>query len=112
MIRDATVFNVEAPNGDQVGQAAIIRGWEYEDGTLGGALATSQDGQDEEGNSSQRDDIDSQKEIEDAEKAVAEQASAVRAMKEVEGLANSDEKVQAAVAELLARKEKLELLRK
>lgn len=43
-----------------------------------------------------------------AEAAVEEQAKVVRDLKEGKGLTNADEEVKAAVAELLARKEKVE----
>lgn len=36
MIGDTTLFNVEAPTGKRVGQAAVIRQWEFEDGRKGG----------------------------------------------------------------------------
>ena len=40
-----------------------------------------------------------------------QQAKEVRELKEGRGLANDDEQVQAAVAELLARKEKVERIK-
>lgn len=43
-----------------------------------------------------------------AEAAVTEQANVVRELKEGKGLTNQDEEVQAAVAELIKRKEKVE----
>jgi hypothetical protein len=42
---------------------------------------------------------------------VEQQAKEVRELKEGKGLANDDEQVQAAVAELLARKEKVERIK-
>ncbi|GAB4816513.1 hypothetical protein N2152v2_003559 [Parachlorella kessleri] len=98
-IMRATLFNVEAPSGDLKGQAVVIPEWEYEDGTRGGvggpagsAPPTPED-------------------IQAAEAAVQEQAAAVRQLKEDQGLTNADDAVKAAVAELLARKEKLEHLK-
>ncbi len=43
-----------------------------------------------------------------AEAAVTEQANVVRELKEGKGLTNQNEEVQAAVAELIKRKEKME----
>ena len=48
----------------------------------------------------------------DAEAAVTDQAEAVRALKEGQGLTNADEAVRAAVAELLQRKERVEVLQR
>ena len=111
MIRDATLFNVEAPNGDRVGQAVIIRAWEYEDGRVGGTLAVQQQESNADGNNDDHgntlDETARQKQIEDGEQSVREQADVVRGLKEGEGLSNSDPKVKEAVAELLSRKERL-----
>lgn len=97
-IRRATLFNVEAPSGDVKGQAVVIREWEFEDGTKGGegVAAPAAAGQ-----------APSPEELQQAELAVEEQAAAVRALKEGGGKTNADVEVQAAVAELLARKEAL-----
>lgn len=53
----------------------------------------------------------SAEEVQAAEAAVSQQAAAVRALKEGQGLANTDPAVQEAVAELQARKAALESLR-
>jgi hypothetical protein len=105
-IKGATLFNVEAPNGDRVGQAVVIPEWEYEDGirggvgvvqaavagVAGGAAPTAED-------------------VVAAEAAVVEQSAVVRELKEGRGLGNGSEEVQAAVAELLRRKEAVVALR-
>ena len=109
-ISRATLFNVEAPSGELVGQAAVIRAWEWEDGTKGGeGVAEEGEGAGAAGSdaalaAATPDDLAA------AEAAVAEQAARVRGLKEEGGLGNGSEEVQAAVAELLARKEALAAL--
>jgi hypothetical protein len=49
----------------------------------------------------------SPEEVEAQEKVVAEHGAAVRALKEGEGVTNEDERVKAAVQELLDEKDKL-----
>lgn len=107
-ISRATVFNVEAPSGDVVGQAAVIRAWEYEDGRKGGELAEEEAAAMAEAAAGEAPSAEA---LAAAEEAVTAQAAAVRELKEVQGLKNSSEEVQAAVAELQAKKEALEALR-
>ena len=124
-ISKATLFNVEAPSGERVGQSVVIRSWEYEDGRKGGEAAEeaaaaaggagSEGGEGvAAGDSAGVSVVEavSPEEISAAEAAVSEQAAAVRALKEEQGLSNSSPEVEAAVAVLLARKSKLEALKK
>ena len=125
-ISKATLFNVEAPSGERVGQSVVIRSWEYEDGRKGGeaaeeAAAAAEGGAGSEGGEGVAAgdsagvsvvEAVSPEEISAAEAAVSEQAAAVRALKEEQGLSNSSPEVEAAVAVLLARKSKLEALKK
>lgn len=94
-IHDAVLWNIDSPADERVGQAVLISHWEFEDGTRGGPGAPVEEG-----------------ELEPAEAAVEEQAKVVRDLKEGKGLTNADEEVKAAVAELLARKEKVERIQK
>lgn len=105
-ISRATVFNVEAPGGEAVGQAAVLREWEWEDGRKGGEGVDAAGGDGAEGGAPP-----SAEEVAAAEAAVAEQGAAVRALKEEQGLANDSDEVKAAVALLLEKKETLERLR-
>lgn len=122
-ITKATLFNVEAPSAERVGQAAIIRSWEFEDGRKGGEGSEEEstgtaDGtvEGEESGTSENSGTAAvaatPEEIAAAEAAVAEQAAAVRALKDEQGLTNSSPEVEAAVAVLLERKAALEALRK
>ncbi|KAL4431366.1 hypothetical protein ABPG75_006622 [Micractinium tetrahymenae] len=100
-----TLFNVEAPSGEVLGQAVTIREWEYEDGTKGGegvdpAAAAAAAGA----------APPSPEAIAAAEAAVAEQGALVRSLKEEQGLGNSSEEVQEAVARLLQLKGELQAL--
>lgn len=101
-ISKSTVFNVESPGGEVVGQAAILRLWEYEDGRQGGPLAAPI-----EENVAPSDEL-----LKAAEDKVATLAAQVRFLKEEQGLTNADEEVKAAVAQLLDAKEALEKLQK
>jgi len=105
LIRRATVFNVESPSGDRVGQAAVLRAWEFEDGRTGGE--GSADAGAAVGGTGPM-ELPSTEEIAAAEAAVSEYAAIVRELKEGKGLTNSSEEVQAAVAGLLERKQILE----
>lgn len=108
-ISGATVFNVEAPGGERVGQAALIRSWEWEDGSKGG------EGVEEEEQAvvlAPGEEPPSADEMAAAEAAVGARGAAVRALKEEQGLTNADEEVQAAVAQLLKAKAALEGLKK
>ena len=100
-ISKATVFNVDSPSGQRVGQAAVIREWEYEDGRKGG----------ENGDVHPPiEDAVVEDMIKDAEAAVQAQAAVVRRLKEEEGLTNGDEQVRDAVQILLERKQVVESL--
>lgn len=116
-ISRATVFNVEAPSGERVGQAAILRAWEYEDGTVGGPAAPEQNVEDrqeiifgESALSPVTPEVSGEA-LEEATAAVEAQAAVVRELKETGGLKNSDAQVQEAVALLLELKERLESLK-
>lgn len=95
-ILDATIFSIESPGGDAMGQGAVIRLWE-KDGVQGGPLAEVAEGAVEGG--------DEERAALQAE--VDRCAAVVRDLKENQGLGNADEAVKAAVAELLAAKAKL-----
>lgn len=99
-ISKSTVFNIESPNGDLVGQGAVLCKWEYEDGRQGGPLAetTEMDGT-----------LDPDA-IKAAEEIVERLAAHVRNLKENEGKTNNDDDVKAAVAELLDAKATLSKL--
>jgi hypothetical protein len=114
-ISKATVFNVEAPSGERVGQAAILRAWEYEDGAVGGpAAAAPPQNVEEQQENERKSPLGSVtlEALEEASVAVDAQAAAVRELKEIQGLKNSDARVQEAVALLLEKKGMLENLRK
>ena len=112
-ISRSTVFNVDAPSGERVGQAAVIRSWEFEDGRKGGeaaaeeaaaaaaavALAAAEGPE------------PTAEELSAAEAAVTAQAGVVRDLKEVGGLKNSSEEVVAAVLMLMEKKAVLDALK-
>ncbi|KAL4515529.1 hypothetical protein Ndes2437B_g06964 [Nannochloris sp. 'desiccata'] len=111
-ILKATLFNVEAPSGDMVGQAAVIKSWEFEDGRKGGEAAVEEEAAAAAAEAAERAAVGvSPEEIAAAEAAVTEQAQVVRELKEVKGLANSSEEVEAAVAVLLEKKAALAALK-
>jgi len=85
-----------------MGQAAVLRLWEYEDGTQGGPLAAPQEPP--AAHEATEDEISAAQEKVDA------CASFVRELKEGKGLKNSDDEVKQAVEELLAAKKALENL--
>jgi hypothetical protein len=90
-----------SPPGTPWGQAAVIRQYQLEDGTL----ITPQ------GEQPQPSSVElppSLEEVQAAQAAVQEQGAAVRALKEGQGLTNADPAVQAAVTELQQRKEAAE----
>lgn len=95
----STVFNIESPNGDLVGQGAVLRLWEYEDGKSGGPLA-------EPISEDQSSPID-EEQVQEAEQRVEKLASYVRVLKEEKGLTNNHQEVKEAVRELLEAKEAL-----
>ena len=106
-IQDGILFNVKSPSGEDVGQAVVFGHWKYEDGSEGGPSAP-------EGVTQQLRLLSSAETsspppsppsvpLEAAEAAVAEQAAAVRALKD-SGKCNSDLEVSAAVEELLRLK--------
>ncbi|GAX75463.1 hypothetical protein CEUSTIGMA_g2906.t1 [Chlamydomonas eustigma] len=103
-IKGVTLFNVVDFTGDKIGQAAVFNQYELEDGTV--VQVT--------GDVWQPAEIEvppSAGDVEAAEVAVEEQAAAVRHLKEALGKTNMDPEVQAAVAELKARKEKMQVLK-
>jgi len=99
-VSNTTIFNIESPGGDAMGQAAVLRLWEYEDGSQGGPLAAPQ----EPSTASEA----KEEEIAKAQEKVDACASFVRELKEVQGLKNSDDEVKQAVEELLTAKQALE----
>lgn len=99
-VSNTTIFNIESPGGDPMGQAAVLRLWEYEDGTQGGPLASPQEPLPEA----------TEEELAKAQQKVDACAAIVRDLKEVQGLKNSDNEVKQAVEELLAAKQELENL--
>lgn len=101
-VSNATIFNIESPGGAAVGQGAVLRQWEYEDGTQGGPLATAV-------NSQMETDTET---LRLAQERVDAHAANVRMLKEDKGLSNSDEEVKKAVQELLAAKSDLEQMTK
>lgn len=111
-ILKATLFNVEAPSGDRVGQAAVIKSWEFEDGRKGGEAAVEEEAAAAAAAAAEREARGvPPEEIAAAEEAVSEQAKVVRELKEVKGLANNSEEVEAAVAVLLEKKAALAALK-
>ncbi|KAL4853718.1 hypothetical protein ACK3TF_005327 [Chlorella vulgaris] len=86
LVSNATLFNVEAPTGQVVGQAVKIREWEFEDGTKGGEGVVP-------GAAAAGGAPPSAESLAAAEAAVAEQGALVRSLKEEQGLANSSEEV-------------------
>ncbi len=97
-ILDATIFSIESPGGDAMGQGAVVRLWE-KDGAQGGPLAVVEEALAGEGQDPAV--------LEALQAEVDRCAAIVRDLKENQGLSNSDEAVQAAVADLLAAKSKL-----
>lgn len=95
-VSNTTIFNIESPGGDAMGQAAVLRLWEYEDGSQGGPLAVHPA------------PAAAEEDVEAAESKVEECAAIVRELKEVKGLTNADEEVKKAVEELLSAKQVLE----
>jgi hypothetical protein len=87
-----------------MGQGAVLRLWEYEDGRTGGPLAAEVD-EAEDTNSKERAE---RRRV--AQEEVDRCAAVVRDLKENQGLGNADEQVKEAVAELLAAKAALEAL--
>lgn len=88
------------PTGTPWGQSAVFSQYELEDGSI----VTVQG---EEVGPSIIEVPPSQEDVAAAEAAVQEQAAAVRALKEGQGLTNADPQVQNAVAELQQRKDTL-----
>lgn len=103
-ISNSTVFNIESPNGDLVGQGAVLRLWEYEDGKTGGPLA-------EPISEEQQSSLINEEQVKEAEEQVEKLASHVRLLKEEKGLTNNDQEVKEAVKELLEAKEALASLK-
>ena len=97
-VSHATIFNIESPDGAAVGQGAVLRLWEYEDGTQGGPLAAPENNQ--TGSDTEK--------LRLAQERVDAHAANVRMLKEDKGLSNSHEEVRKAVQELLAAKSDLE----
>ncbi|PRW20317.1 MEKHLA domain-containing isoform B [Chlorella sorokiniana] len=117
-----TLFNVEAPSGELVGQAVTIREWTYEDGTkLVCAAATIREWTYEDGTKG-GEGVDaaaaaaaaagppSPEQLAAAEAAVADQGALIRQMKEEQGLSNSSPEVAAEVEKLLGLKQQLQAL--
>ena len=110
-IQDGVLFNVKSPSGEDVGQAVVFGHWRFEDGSEGGPNAPSSDAAASPSSSSPSSDAVAPcregetppPSLEAAEAAVAEQAAAVRALKD-SGKANGDPEVSAAVGELLRLK--------
>jgi hypothetical protein len=97
LIRDATLFNVSDLSGELWGQAVVFDEYETEDGrkvkVSASAASAAASGGGAGGES-----------LQELEAAVAEQAAAVRALKEA-GKGNADPEVAAAVEELKRRKD-------
>lgn len=92
------LFCAHVPSaGTPWGQSAVFSKYELEDGTVVSV-------QGEQVAPSSIELPPSQEDMAAAEAAVQEQAAAVRALKEGQGLTNADPQVQAAVAELQTRK--------
>jgi len=102
-ISNGLLWNIEAPSGVLIGQAIAIHEWEFEDGTRGGPIAEA-NAQDT------RQTKAATEELQHAEQQVTEQADHVRHLKEADGLTKGDAVLDAAIAELLQRKEKLQHL--
>jgi hypothetical protein len=100
-ILDATIFSIESPGGEAMGQGAVLRLWE-KDGKQGGPLAVVEEASGEE-------ESEAVAEMKAAAQAEVDRCAAiVRDLKENQGLGNADEAVKAAVADLLAAKAALE----
>lgn len=107
-IRDGVLFNVKSPSGEDVGQAVVFGHWKFEDGSEGGPSAPSSSSSDPSSTSPPLEaaadaSTPSPPSLGAAEAAVAEQAAAVRALKD-SGKTNSDPEVSTAVEELLRLK--------
>ena len=107
-IQDGILFNVKSPSGEDVGQAVVFGHWKYEDGSEGGPNAPAASTSTSASTSSSDAAAASAPpppppSLEAAEAAVAEQAAAVRALKD-SGKGNGDPEVSAAVEELLRLK--------
>lgn len=100
-VSNATIFSIESPDGAAVGQGAVLRLWEYEDGMQGGPLATP---------TSVEAECDPEK-LRLAQTRVDALAANVRMLKEEKGLTNSNDEVKQAVQELLGAKNDLEQLK-
>jgi hypothetical protein len=117
-VADASVWNVGAPSGARVGQAAALRGWEFADGRRGGSLAEPAEpaaanayGGAAVFEAASPGSGAGAEALAEAEAAAAAAAAAVRALKECHGLGNGDAEVQAAVGALLAAKAALAALK-
>ena len=113
-IQDGILFNVKSPSGEDVGQAVVFGHWKYADGSEGGPKAPAAGAGAPPSTSSSSPSAASAAaaaaaapppppSLEAAEAAVAEQAAAVRALKD-SGKTNGDPEVSAAVEELLRLK--------
>lgn len=99
-LKGCKLFNVHELDGTLWGQSAVFTQYELEDGTVVTVQGEAPPPPAFEIPPSQED-------VDAAEAAVAEQAAAVRALKEQQGLSNQDPQVQEAVAELQQRKQTL-----
>ncbi|GLC38930.1 hypothetical protein PLESTB_000462500 [Pleodorina starrii] len=111
-IKDGTLFNIMDRQGTKLGQAAVFQRYELEDGRVVEITAAPREAEAEGEGEGGLGGIPSPEEMAAAEAAVAEQAAAVRALKEQQGLSNQDIPVQLAVYELKKRKERLAALQK
>ncbi|KAG2482452.1 hypothetical protein HYH03_018621 [Edaphochlamys debaryana] len=107
-IKDVTLFNIMDRSGTKMGQAAVFHSVETEDGKVHPIKGADQEEEEEAVQSA----IPTPEQMQAAEAAVAEQAAAVRALKEEQGLGNADIQVQIAVMELKKRKERVAALQK
>jgi len=113
-IQDGVLFNVKSPSGEDIGQAVVFGHWKFEDGSEGGPSAPPPAASGDSAAASPSFSSDAAAgggapppppppSLEAAEAAVAEQAAAVRALKD-SGKGNGDLEVSAAVGELLRLK--------
>lgn len=107
-IKGVTLFNVIDFSGEKIGQCAVFDQYQTEDGTVVKVRATG------EGWKAPEIELPpSEADIQAAEAAVEAQAGVVRTLKEgPPALGNQDPQVQAAVAELKARKEAVVTMKK
>ncbi|KAK9818548.1 hypothetical protein WJX74_004619 [Apatococcus lobatus] len=106
--QEATLWAVEAPTGELLGSAIAMWRWVGADGKeRGPRAAPSEEAQESPDQSS----AEPSEQLAAAEAAAAEQAQAVRELKEGKGLDNSSSEVQAAVDELLKRKAAVDKLK-